>query len=315
MQTKPQTPLAALIKNQTFEGPLLVRAAEQRASQNGNKYLDMTLSDLSGETNAKMWDGTVAAPKVGDVVLVRGVMLEYNNRPQFRADKLRVVEDISQIDMAALLPCAPEPPEAMYEELARRAGAIAAEDIQKLTLHRLENCRERLLYYPAAQRLHHAERAGLLHHTVTMLRVAEAILPFYPFLDGDLLCAGVILHDLCKISELNSDEFGLVSEYTSEGQLLGHLVQGVSVLAQDARELGVEGENLLLLEHMILSHHDLPEYGSPKPPMFPEAEMLHALDLMDARMFEMDRALKNLAPGAFTEKIWSLERKLYRRKD
>ena len=68
-----------------------------------------------------------------------------------------------------------------------------------------------------------------------------------------------------------------------------------------------------MLEHMILSHHDLPEYGSPKPPMFPEAEVLHILDLLDARMFEMDSALKNVAPGTFTERIWSLERRLYRR--
>ena len=71
---------------------------------------------------------------------------------------------------------------------------------------------------------------------------------------------------------------------------------------------------MLLLEHMILSHHDLPEFGSPKKPMFPEAEVLHVLDLLDARMFEMNRALANIQPGKFTERIWSLDRKLYKRK-
>ena len=71
----------------------------------------------------------------------------------------------------------------------------------------------------------------------------------------------------------------------------------------------------MMLEHMVLSHHDLPEYGSPKPPMFPEAEVLHILDLMDARIFEMNRALQGAQPGGFTERIWSLERKLYRRKE
>lgn len=311
---KPQPSLMSIIKNQAFEGVLLVKAAEQRSSQNGSKYLDMTISDLSGETNAKMWDGTVAAPKVGDVIAVRGVMLEYNGRPQFRVDKMRVVEDISQIDMSILLPCAPEPPEDMYSELVHRAEAIECEALKRLVLLRLEKSKDLLMYYPAAQRLHHAERAGLLHHTVTMLRCAESIEKIYPFLDADLLAAGVIMHDLMKLTELNSDTFGLVSEYTSEGQLLGHLVQGVSAIAQDARELGVEGESVLLLQHMILSHHDLPEHGSPKPPMFPEAEMLHLLDLMDARMFEMERALSPIAPGGFTDRIWSLERKLYKRK-
>ena len=81
------------------------------------------------------------------------------------------------------------------------------------------------------------------------------------------------------------------------------------------KELGVKQELLMMVEHMILSHHDLPEYGSPKPPMFPEAEVLHTLDLLDARMFEMTRALKNAQPGGFTERIWSLERRLYRRKE
>ena len=112
-----------------------------------------------------------------------------------------------------------------------------------------------------------------------------------------------------------SDEIGMVSDYTAEGMLIGHLVQGVAELSRLGRELGVKKETLLLLEHMILSHHDLPEYGSPKPPMFPEAEVLHVLDLMDARIFEMNRALATIQPGCFTERIWSLDRKLYKRKD
>ena len=106
---------------------------------------------------------------------------------------------------------------------------------------------------------------------------------------------------------------GLVGEYTTEGNLLGHIVMGVSRLDRIGRELGTDRELLVMLEHMVLSHHDLPEYGSPKPPMFPEAEALHILDLLDARMFEMNSELEKVNPGAFTDRIWSLERKLYRR--
>jgi 3'-5' exoribonuclease len=100
-----------------------------------------------------------------------------------------------------------------------------------------------------------------------------------------------------------------------EGNLIGHLVQGVAELNQAGEALGTPRELLLLLEHMIISHHDLPEYGSPRRPMFPEAEVLHVIDLLDARMYEMDRALSAINPGTFTERIWSLERKLYKRKD
>lgn len=313
MQSQVQPSLGGMIKGQMFEGFLLVKAAEQRTSSNGSKYLDMTLGDVSGEVNAKMWDGTAAAPGVGKVIRLRGMMLEYNGKPQLRVDKFRLALENDKFDMSMLMPCAPEPPQNMMDYILNRADAIVDKELKALVLLRLEQARDKIYYYPAAQKLHHAERSGLLHHTSTMLRTAQALCEIYPQLDGDLLAAGVILHDLCKLEELSADEMGVVSEYTVEGQLLGHLVQGVSALGRAAEKLGTRKELVLMLQHMILSHHDLPEYGSPRRPMFPEAEVLHIIDLLDARMFEMDYALKNTAPGGFTERIWSLERKLYKR--
>ena len=312
---KPQPQLATMIKGQVFDGYLMVRASAQRTSSNGGKYLDMTLCDISGEVNAKMWDGATPPPPAVHVIRLRGMMLEYNGRPQLRVDKLRLANEGDDYDMAALTPCAPLPPEEMLGYIRQRVNAFADEELKALVLRRLEDCGEALNYYPAASKLHHAERAGLLHHTSTMLRAAGAICEIYPTLDGELLAAGVILHDLCKITEIKADAIGLASDYTAEGMLIGHLVLGVSELARVGRELNVRPELLMMLEHMILSHHDLPEYGSPKPPMFPEAEVLHVLDLLDARIFEMNRELQNAQPGGFTERIWSLERKLYRRKE
>lgn len=313
MKAQPQ--LASMIKNQSFDGFLLVRAATQRTSSNGSKYLDMTLCDISGEVNAKMWDGQTPAPAPAQVLRVRGVMLEYNGRPQLRVDKMRPAAEGDDYDMAVLAPCAPEPASDMMDFILNRADAIVDRELKALVLKRLEEAGDRLLYYPAASKLHHAERSGLLHHTSTMLRTAKAVCEIYPFLDADLLAAGVILHDLCKLDELNADEIGMASDYTREGQLLGHLVMGVAALDRCARELNVRDELKVMLEHMILSHHDLPEYGSPRRPMFPEAEVLHTLDVLDARMFEMRRELAMVKPGGFTERIWSLERKLYRRKE
>lgn len=312
---KPQPQLATMLKNQTFDGFLLTRAATQRTSSNGSKYLDMTLCDISGEVNAKMWDANTPAPAPAQVLRVRGVMLEYNAKPQLRVDKMRPATEGDDFDMAALAPCAPEPASDMMDYILNRADAIVDRELKALVLKRLEEAGERLMYYPAASKLHHAERAGLLHHMSTMLRGARAVCQIYPFLDADLLAAGVILHDLCKIDELDADEIGVVSEYTREGQLIGHLVMGVAELDRCARELNVRSELTVMLEHMILSHHDLPEYGSPRRPMFPEAEVLHILDVLDARMFEMQRELSMVKPGGFTDRIWSLERKLYRRKE
>ena len=312
---QPQQQRATRIKGQVFDGYLMVRASAQRTSSNGGKYLDMTLCDISGDVNAKMWDGNTPPPPAVSVIRARGMMLEYNGHPQLRVDKLRLATEADDFDMNALTPCAPLPPDDMLNYIKERVDAFEDDELKALVLRRLEECGDRLSYYPAASKLHHAERSGLLHHTSTMLRAAEAICRIYPTLDGELLAAGVILHDLCKITEMKADAIGLVSDYTAEGMLIGHLVQGVSELARCGRELNVRSELLMMLEHMILSHHDLPEYGSPKPPMFPEAEALHALDLLDARIFEMNRELQNAQPGGFTERIWSLERKLYRRKE
>ena len=172
---KPQPQLATMIKGQVFDGYLMVRASAQRTSSNGGKYLDMTLCDISGEVNAKMWDGATPPPPAVHVIRLRGMMLEYNGRLQLRVDKLRLANEGDDYDMAALTPCAPLPPEEMLGYIRQRVNAFADEELKALVLRRLEDCGEALNYYPAASKLHHAERSGLLHHTSTMLRAAGAI--------------------------------------------------------------------------------------------------------------------------------------------
>lgn len=306
-----QPTVSSLLKDVRFEGFLLVRMSEQRTGSTGNKYLDMTLTDRTGEINGKLWDGNVPSPKVGSVVKVRGGTLEYNGRLQLRIEKLRLPEAGDEIDMALLTPCAPETPEEMLAQIDDAIAALRSEQLRKIVVAMLTPYREQLAYFPAAQRIHHAERSGLLHHTTGMLRLARAVLPIYPHLNADLVIAGVIVHDLCKVEEMDSDELGVVRDYTEAGLLLGHIVLGVSRIAQAAREAGVEGEPVMLLSHMMLSHHGEEAYGSPRKPMFPEAELLHWIDLLDARMNEMEAALDKLPEGVFSEKIWSLERRLY----
>ena len=310
---RPQPQLALMIKGQMFDGYLLVRSAAQRTSSNGSKYLDLTLCDISGDVNAKFWDSLTPPPAVASVIRIRGMMQEYNNRAQLRIDKMREITEADDVDMSVLTPVAPYPPKQMLDEISECINDMKDEQLRILLRSRLHECGEQLSYYPAATKLHHAERSGLLHHTTTMLKAAKAICGIYTTLDSDLLCAGVILHDLCKLKEINADELGMATDYTREGNLIGHLVMGVAELHRLGKQLCVRDELLMLLEHMILSHHDLPEYGSPKPPMFPEAEVLHVLDLLDARMFEMNRELANVQPGSFTERVWSLDRRLYRR--
>ena len=199
----------------------------------------------------------------------------------------------------------------MLKEIEDTLESFTNDDLKKLTRGMLGLAGDRLTWFPAAQRMHHAERSGLLHHTTDMLRLARALLEIYPWLNRDLLLAGVIIHDLGKIEEMKSDKTGNVTDYTRDGQLLGHLVRGITNLNRVAEETGVTGESLVLLEHMLLSHHGESEYGSPKPPMFAEAEALHWIDIMDARMNTMKTVTDKTPPGAFSEKIFSLDRRVY----
>ena len=307
-----QPTIGELTKDMRFEGFLLVRSSDQRTGSNGGKYLDLTLADKTGELNGKVWDGNALPPASGSVIKVRGITQEYNGRLQLRVEKLRDVVDSDDVDMTALTASAPEKPEAMLARIQEAIDGMRSEPIARIVREALNRRMDRLPYYPAAQRIHHAERSGLLHHTTGMLALAQAILPLYPWLNADLVIAGVILHDLCKTDEMDSDALGIVRDYSESGLLLGHIVMGVELIGEVARDVGVSGEPVLLLEHMMLSHHGEEEYGSPRKPMFAEAELLHWIDLIDARMFQINAATAKLEPGVFSEKIWSLERRLYR---
>ncbi len=307
------TAVSQLQNGTRFRGFLLVRTADRRTDKRGVDYLDLNLADRTGEINCKAWNlkQDDILPATGDTVLVQGTVQEFNGRLQLRIESWRAAQDGDPVDMNLLVPCAPRKPEEMRAEIDRAVESFRSGTLRKLTRKMLDMAGERLDWFPAAQRMHHAERSGLLHHTTDMLRMAGFLVEVYPWLNRDLLLAGVILHDLGKLEEMKSDRLGNVTDYTRDGQLVGHLVRGVSLLDRAAEAVGAKGEPVALLEHMLLSHHGESEYGSPKPPMFPEAEALHWLDMMDARLNTMKTAVDKTPPGAFSEKTISLDRRVY----
>lgn len=297
---------------ETYIGFLLVKSAEKRTSpKNGTQYVDMNLADRTGEINCKIWDGNATVPAVNSVVKVRGLVQEYNGRLQFRIEQIRPATQEDNVDMSRLSNSAPESAESMMRTVNDTVDSFKDDELKKLVREMLRLAGEELNYYPAAQRMHHAERSGLLHHTTSMLAIAESLVKVYTGLNRDLLLAGVVIHDLAKINEMQSDKLGNVADYTADGQLIGHLVRGVVTLNKAAENTGVTGEIVLLLEHMLLSHHGESEYGSPKPPMFAEAEALHWIDMMDARMNSFQNVTERTPAGAFSERIQSLERRVY----
>ena len=171
---------------------------------------------------------------------------------------------------------------------------------------------EKLSYYPAASKNHHEYVSGLAYHTYGMLKVAESFCTLYPSLNKDLLYSGITLHDLGKTVELSGP---VVPEYTLEGKLLGHISISNAMIKETANKLHIEGEEVTLLQHMILAHHGKNEYGSPVLPQIKEAEILYLIDNIDARMAMMDKALETVEYGKFTKRVFSLEnRALYKPK-
>lgn len=163
--------------------------------------------------------------------------------------------------------------------------------------------------YPAATKFHHAYIGGLSYHTATMMKLIDGFMAVYPFLNQDLLIAGIFLHDVQKVKEL-SNYAG--PEYTKKGRLLGHITMGVKELELVASELGhVDSEELLLLQHMILSHHYYGNYGSPKKTNIPEALILHFIDNIDSKMTVLQETLDQIEPGEFSSPIPVLDREKY----
>lgn len=302
-----------LAPDMSFEGYLLVRSSEVRQDKKGNHYVDMNLTDSSGEINCKNWNASGKGFEPGTIVFTKGTCFDFNGRLQLKIASIRGVTASDKIDYSLITPSAPRSGEDMMNEIQNTINGFQSNVLKQLTQTLVNRFADKLAYYPAAQRIHHAEKSGLLHHTTDMLRAAQALLTVYPYLNRDLLLSGVILHDLCKVEEMNSDSIGIVRDYSREGLLLGHLVLGVIRIQETADELGLaDAEEVILLQHMLLSHHGEPEFGSPRSPMFAEAEVLHTIDTLDARLNDMQNATGKVSAGSFTEKLWSMDRRLYR---
>ena len=296
----------------------MVKSVAVKTGSTGKPYLDVVLGDNTGELNGKKWDVGTSDHllKEKDIVKIIAVVTEFNSQLQLKIQRIRKAVPESNpddiMDMGDFVKAAPEDPEEMYDYIFRSCDSIKDEDYRKLCLRVLEDNREKLMYYPAASKNHHAELGGLLYHTKRMLMNGERVCQVYTNLNKDLVIAGVVLHDIQKIFEIDANTDGMASGYSFEGQMLGHIVMGVKYIDKLADETDLPYEKKIMMEHMVLSHHYEPEFGSPKKPLFPEAEVLHYLDILDARMYDMEEAVAHTEPGGFSDRIWTLDnRRIY----
>ena len=299
----------------TAEGYCLVKTVEKKINVKGVPYLDMKLTDRTGEITAKLWDyreelhGWISANML---VKVRGLISEFNGADQFRIERIRPVSAADGVRVEDFVPSAPYSGEEMFAELRAVAESLQDAQLRDLALTLLDERREAMLYWPAAFKLHHAVRGGLLYHTLSLVRLAQDVCRLYPFVDRELLLCGTILHDIAKTEEFDVADTGIAGGYTADGTLIGHLVRGAMAVEKTGKALGIDEEKLMLVEHMLLSHHGEPEFGAAVRPMFIEAEILSSLDMLDARIYEMRTALSGVPEGDFSARQWALDnRKFY----
>jgi 3'-5' exoribonuclease len=303
-------------KDKEVEGYYILKEAAVKVTSSGKNYLNAKLMDRTGMMDLKMWDynnETVTVDDIGKVVKVRGSVDDYKGNLQLVVKQIRLAISTDPYNLAELVPMAPIDKEAELSSVRSMIAGLEDDDYRRICQQMLQKHLDSFSKIPAAKSVHHSFLSGLLMHTSHMLKIAAFLADLYSdLIDRDLLLAGTLLHDFAKDKEFTFSELGMVADYSVKGQLLGHLVMGASEIAETAKELGIPEEKSLLLQHLILSHHGEPEFGAAVRPACAEAELLSLIDLIDSRMEIYSETLENLPIGQFSQKVFSLDKKIFR---
>ncbi|MEI8375674.1 MAG: HD domain-containing protein [Planctomycetota bacterium] len=321
--------LSAILPGQEADIFVLMTVKEQLTTREGKPYYRVGFRDGGREVVFPIWDNSPWAAECrdkwtpGTFYKVRAVYRETNYGPQLDLRKIREVCDADAADGFNPAVCQPQSryePQRMFEEMLLIVRErITDTALQSLVERILIDNRDELLRIPAARHNHHAFVAGWLEHTLSVTRtviyLADKYAEYYdelePPLDKSMAVAGAILHDVGKLRELEQRPTGTV--YTASGSLIGHLLQGRDIVRETVSACPLPPDTLLRLEHLIIAHQRLPEWGSPKPPMTPEALLVHYADDIDAKFHMMAEVLRNdTSEGPLTSKKNALAQQVYR---
>lgn len=308
--------IAQLTGNSNGWGYFLCAKKELRSGKSG-QYLALVLQDISGEIRAKVFQDVDSLKEEFDAgefvkILARGNL--FNQRLELVIDKIRrvhaerdAVEGFREEDC---IPCAPRPLDDMWKELEAHIAAVSSSAVRELLTRVVARNGDRLRIWPAAQTVHHAYRGGLLEHVLKIIDSVIFLADAYGA-NRDVLVAGAILHDIGKLEELS---YGVTTEYSVEGNLIGHIAIGAGLVRDTAREIpDFPHELQLQIEHLVLSHHGAKAMGSPVDPMTIEAFILAAADDLDAKIHQVRKHIEvDDSDGPFTAFHRRLERVLYK---
>ncbi|MCE9589938.1 MAG: HD domain-containing protein [Planctomycetes bacterium] len=310
--------------NKLVEGVYAIQNCQIGQTKAGKPFIKCLIADKTGRTPGRMWNAT---EELFSTLPTDGfVWISAQSQP-YQGEMQLIIQQIekatpSPVELADLLPCSKYDPEEMFAEVTKVMESLTHPAIKALAKQYLDDTdlMDRFKRAPAAMTLHHAYISGLLEHTLSLLRLAQAVLPLYPQLNRDIVLMGLLLHDMGKCTELTWETgFG----YSDDGQLVGHVARGVIWLQRKAEDCAALGQKvpepvLRVLHHIILSHHGKAEFGALKIPATAEAIAVSLMDNMDAKLHmaivatrgESEKAAE--LGGNFTEKVWALETRLYR---
>ena len=307
--------VSELVPGNAIDEVFLLTERNMAHKKDGNPFLNVTLADRSGQVKGVVWDQVAritAAVAEGDFVHVRAQVGEYRGSLQLVVkDMSRVPAD--QVDAMDFMAATNRDVTYMLERLQEMTGRMQTPHLKAL-FERFWSDDAFVAAYtraPAAKLMHHAYIGGLLEHTLSMAVLSEMIAGHYSGVDGDMLLAGVILHDVGKTREL---EYTRSIDYTDEGRLLSHIIIGLSMLDEKLKQVPEFPEDQMhLLKHMIISHHGAREFGSPEPPKTIEAVLLNYIDEMDSRVNSIrEYVAKDPSDGSWTPYHRLLARHFYK---
>lgn len=310
------------INNTIITDFFVVKSVTKEVAKNKSNFLNIIIGNKICEITCRLWDSKDSDYeffKSNDIVKIQGSVNEYQGNKQLIINKYRSLNESDNIDINELIETSTINPNLKYNFIYDTAHCFKNETLKKITTKLLEKYKELILKVGAAKVHHHNIVYGWLEHTSTMLSNGNSLVYNYSSnINVELLQAGIILHDIGKIKEFKFKSYGIVEDYTIQGELLGHISIGLQMLSEISTILKYEDNfecdeyTMTLLSHLILSHHGQPEYGSPKYPMTKEAELLSTLDMLDTKMYMFDKIIKETDEDSFSKRQWSLDnRKIY----
>lgn len=322
-QPKPRRFVKELAAGDTLEDQVfLIASKDLRTTNNGSLYIHCVLQDRTGQLLGRLWQATkpiFEQMPEGGFMRFKGRVEDYKGAPQFIIDAMRPAEP-DCVDIGEFLPRTREDQAAMFERVKVILRQVRNPHLLALLKQFIcdTELMARFCKAPAAVQMHHAFVGGLLEHTRNVLELAQLVIPRYPEVSLDLVLAGIFLHDLGKTAELTYDT---CFQYTSQGQLIGHIVQAVIWIEEKAKAAAAEtgqpfpAEIKTALEHLILAHHGQYEFGSPKLPAMPEAIAIHHLDNLDAKLEMFTSKIRNDPDeaGEWTDYVRGLDTRIYKK--